>query len=111
FVQQTKWNLQVMTQRALEAESNVEELKLEISFLQEELESSKVKTEDLKAGQITDLGAVKHNIAFALENLHKIIAGANLSIRQLALGAESLHFVAEVLESTGKISEAEGEKE
>ncbi|PKU49033.1 hypothetical protein llap_686 [Limosa lapponica baueri] len=111
FVQQTKWNLQLMTQRALEAESNVEELKQEISILQGELESSKVKSEDLKAGQITDLGAVKHNIDFALENLHKIIAGANLSIRQLALGAESLHFVAEVLESTGKISEAEGEKE
>ncbi|XP_014818757.1 PREDICTED: serologically defined colon cancer antigen 3 homolog [Calidris pugnax] len=111
FVQQTKWNLQLMTQRALEAESTVEELKQEISILRGELESSKAKREDLKPGQITDLGAVKHNIDFALENLHKIIAGANLSIRQLALGAESLHFVAEVLESTGKISEAEEEKE
>ncbi|NWW48661.1 SDCG3 protein, partial [Pedionomus torquatus] len=105
FVQQTKWNLQVMTERALEAEINVEELKQEISFLQGELEISKVKSEDLKAGQTNDLEAVKHNVDFALENLHKIIAGANLSIRQLALGAESLHFVAEILESTGKISE------
>ncbi|XP_054044483.1 endosome-associated-trafficking regulator 1-like [Rissa tridactyla] len=111
FVQQTKWSLQLMTQRALEAESNVEKLKQEISILQGELESSKVENENLKAGQTTDLGAVKHNIDFALQNLHKIIMGANWSVRQLTLGVESLHFVAEVLESTGKISEVEAEKE
>ncbi|KAM6420572.1 endosome-associated-trafficking regulator 1-like [Pluvialis apricaria] len=111
FVQQTKWSLQLMTQRALEAESNVEKLKQEIAILQGELESSKVENENLRAGQTTDLGAVKHNIDFALQNLHKIITGANWSIRQLTSGAESLHFVAEVLESTGKISEVEVEKE
>lgn len=111
FVQQTKWSLQLMTQRALEAESNVEKLKQEISVLQGELESSKVENENLRAGQTTDLGAVKQNIEFALQNLHKIITGANWSIRQLASGTESLHFVAEVLESTGKISEVEIEKE
>ncbi|KAM6146397.1 endosome-associated-trafficking regulator 1-like [Phoenicopterus ruber ruber] len=111
FVQRTEWSLQLMTQRALEAESNVEKLKQEIFILQGELESSKVENKNLRAGQMTDLGAVQHNIDFALQNLHKIITGANWSIRQLASGAESLHFVAEVLESTGKISEVEAEKE
>lgn len=111
FVQRTEWSLQLMTQRALEAESNVEKLKQEIFILQGELESSKVENENLKAGQTTDLGAVKHNIDFALQNLHKIMTSANWSIRQLASGAESLHFVAEVLKSTGKISEVEAEKE
>lgn len=111
FVQQTEWSLQLMTQRALEAESNVEKLKQEIFILQGELESSRVENENLRAGQTTNLGVVKHNIDFALQNLHKIIMGANWSIRQLASGSESLHFVAEVLKSTGKISEVEAEKE
>ncbi|NXT34503.1 SDCG3 protein, partial [Pelecanoides urinatrix] len=111
FVQQTEWSLQLMTQRVLEAEGNVEKLKQEIFILQGELESSKMENENLRAGQTTDLGAMKHNIDFALQNLHKIIKGANLSIRQLASGAESLRFVAEVLESTSKISEVEAEKD
>ncbi|NXF49827.1 SDCG3 protein, partial [Oceanites oceanicus] len=111
FAQLTEWNLQLMTQRALEAESNVEKLKQEIFILQGELESSKVENENLRAGQTTNVGAMKYNIDFALQNLHKIMMGANLSIRQLASGAESLRFVAEVLESTGKISEVETEKD
>ncbi|NXW43225.1 SDCG3 protein, partial [Nyctiprogne leucopyga] len=111
FLQQTEWSLQLMTQRALEAESNVEKLKLAIFILQEELESSQVENENLRAGQTTDLGAVKQNIDFALQNLHQIIMGANWSIRQLTSGAESLRFVAEVLKSTGKISEVEEEEE
>ncbi|XP_010115561.1 PREDICTED: serologically defined colon cancer antigen 3 homolog [Chlamydotis macqueenii] len=110
LVQQTEQSLQLMTQRALEAESNVEKLKQEISILQGELESSRVENKNLRAGQTTNLGATKHNIDFALQNLHKITAGVNLSIRQLASGAESLHFVAEVLKSTGKISEVEAEQ-
>ncbi|KFV19867.1 Serologically defined colon cancer antigen 3, partial [Tauraco erythrolophus] len=105
FVQLTEWSIQEMTQRALEAESNVEKLKHEILILQRELESSKAENENLRAGQTMELGAVKHNIDFALQNLHEIITGANWSIRQLASGAESLHFVAEILKSTGKISE------
>ncbi|NWX05466.1 SDCG3 protein, partial [Caloenas nicobarica] len=111
FVEQKEWSLHVMTQRALEAEHNVEKLKQEIFILQEELESCKMENENLRAGQMTDLGAVKGNIDFALQSLHKIITGANWSIRQLTSGAESLHFVAEVLKSTGKISELEAETE
>ncbi|XP_074945951.1 endosome-associated-trafficking regulator 1-like [Phalacrocorax aristotelis] len=111
FLQRTEWSLQLMTQRALEAESNMEKLKQEIFILRGELESSKVENKNLRAGQATSLGAVKHNIDFALQNLRKIITGANWSIRQLTSGAESLHFVAEVLRSTGKISNAEAEKE
>ncbi|XP_010072281.1 PREDICTED: serologically defined colon cancer antigen 3-like [Pterocles gutturalis] len=79
--------------------------------LQEELENSKMENESLRAGQTTDLGAVKNNIDIALQNLNKIITGANCYIRQLTHGAESLHFVAEVLQSTGKISEVEAKKE
>ncbi|NXQ99526.1 SDCG3 protein, partial [Sagittarius serpentarius] len=111
FVQRTEWGLQLMTQRALEAESNVEKLKEQIFILQGELESSKAENENLRAGQTTDLEAANHVIDFALQSLHKIITGTNLSIRQLASGAESLHIAAEVLKSTGKISEVEAEKE
>ncbi|NXI48776.1 SDCG3 protein, partial [Chloroceryle aenea] len=110
FVQQTEWSLQIMTQRALEAERKVEKLKHEIFILQGELESSKVQKENLRAGQMTDTEVMKHNIDFALQNIYKIIIGANWSIRQLTSGAESLYFVAEVLKSTGKFSEAEDEK-
>uniref|UniRef100_A0A8C0EZ83 Endosome-associated-trafficking regulator 1 n=1 Tax=Bubo bubo TaxID=30461 RepID=A0A8C0EZ83_BUBBB len=86
-------------------------LKQEIFILQGKLESYKVENENLRAGQTTDLGAVKHNTDFALQNLHKIITDTNLSIRQLTSGVMSLHLVTEVLKSTGKISEAEAEKE
>ncbi|NXR09030.1 SDCG3 protein, partial [Semnornis frantzii] len=111
FVHQTEWNLYLMTQRALKAESNMEKLREEISVLQRELESSKAENENLKADQTMDMKAVKHNIDFALQNLHKILMGANPLISQLASGAKSLHFVAEVLRSTGRISKAEEEKE
>lgn len=111
LVQQAERSLQLMTQRALEAESDVERLKQEMIVLQGELETSKVENEHLRAGQTTDLGAVKHNIDVALQSLHKIISGANLSIRQLVSGAESLNFVAELLKSTGKISDAEEEND
>ncbi|NWZ21640.1 SDCG3 protein, partial [Asarcornis scutulata] len=111
LVQQAERSLQLMTQRALEAESDVERLKQEMIVLQGELETSKAENEHLRAGQTTDLGAVKHNIDVALQSLHKIISGANLSIRQLASGAESLNFVAELLKSTGKISDAEDEND
>lgn len=110
FVQQMEWSLQLMTQRALEAENNVEKLKQENFILQGELESSKAENKNLRAGQATDLGAVKHNIDFALQNLHKIILGANWSIKQLTSGTQSLCFIAEVLKSTGNISEVEAEK-
>ncbi|XP_008939166.1 PREDICTED: serologically defined colon cancer antigen 3-like [Merops nubicus] len=110
FLQQTKWSLQLMTQRALEAESNVEKLKQDIFVLQGELERSKMENETLRASQTTDLGAVKHNIDFALQNLYKIVMGADWSIRQLSYGAQSLYFVAEVLKSTGKFSEFEAEQ-
>ncbi|KAM6137175.1 LOW QUALITY PROTEIN: endosome-associated-trafficking regulator 1-like [Pterocles gutturalis] len=109
FVRKTEWSLQVMTQRALDAEKNVEKMKQEMFLLQEELENSKMENESLRAGQTT-AGAVKNNIDIALQNLNKIITGANCYIRQLTHGAESLHFVAEVLQSTGKISEVEAKK-
>ncbi|XP_009864404.1 PREDICTED: serologically defined colon cancer antigen 3 homolog [Apaloderma vittatum] len=111
FAQWTECNLQLMTQWALEAESNVEKLKQEIFILRGELDRVRLENENLKADKKTDLGAVKHNMDFALQNLHKIINGANWSITQLTSGLESLHFLAEVLKSTGKISEVGAEKE
>ncbi|XP_015718622.1 endosome-associated-trafficking regulator 1-like [Coturnix japonica] len=108
--QQTERSLQLMTQRAMEAENHVEKLKQEMLLLQGELESSKVKNENLKAGQSVDSEVVKHNVDFALKNLQKIIAGANWSIKQLVAGTESLNFVTEILKSTGKISDAKAEE-
>ncbi|NXJ14445.1 SDCG3 protein, partial [Odontophorus gujanensis] len=105
--QQTEHSLQLMTHRALEAENQVEKLKQEMVLLQGELETFKVENESLRVGQSTDLEVVKHNVDFALENLQKIIVGANWSIKQLVAGTESLNFVSEVLKSTGKISDAE----
>uniref|UniRef100_A0A8C9ELS8 Endosome-associated-trafficking regulator 1 n=1 Tax=Pavo cristatus TaxID=9049 RepID=A0A8C9ELS8_PAVCR len=108
--QQTERSLQLMTQRALEAENHVEKLKQEMLLLQGELESSKMKNESLRAGQSMDPEVVKHNVDFALKNLQKIIAGANWSIKQLVAGTESLNFVTEILKSTGKISDAGAEE-
>ncbi|NXX13444.1 SDCG3 protein, partial [Podargus strigoides] len=111
FIQRIESNFQLMTQRALKAESNMEKLRKEIVILQGQLESSKMENKNLRAGQPTDLRAVEHNIDIALQYLHKVMMGANCSIRQLTSGVKSLHFVAKVLKSTGKISEVEAEKE
>ncbi|OXB77521.1 UNVERIFIED_CONTAM: hypothetical protein H355_015813 [Colinus virginianus] len=105
--QQMDHSLQLMTQRALEAENHVEKLKQEMVLLRGELETFKVENESLRVGQSTDLEVVKHNVDFALENLQKILVGANWSIKQLVAGTELLNFVSEVLKSTGKISDAE----
>ncbi|XP_010192991.1 PREDICTED: serologically defined colon cancer antigen 3 homolog [Mesitornis unicolor] len=102
--------LQLMTQQALEAESNMKKLKQEVFAVQEELERTKLENESLRAGQTTDLGAVRCDINFVLKNLNKIIMGTNWSIVQLTSGAELLRFVAEILKSTGKISEVEAQK-
>ncbi|NXY87708.1 SDCG3 protein, partial [Alcedo cyanopectus] len=110
FVQQTERNFQMMTQRALEAESKVEKLKQEISIILEELESSKVENEKLRASQMINPGVAKHSIDLALQSLSKIIMGAGWSIKHLTSGVQSLNFVAELLKSAGKISEAEAEE-
>ncbi|NXL90769.1 SDCG3 protein, partial [Alectura lathami] len=110
-IQQTERSLQPMTQRALEAENHVEQLKKEMLLLQDGLEASKVENENLRAGKTTDLEAVKHKVDFALQSLRKIIKGANWSIKQLVSGTGSLSFVAELLKSAGKLSDAEAERE
>ncbi|XP_010207030.2 endosome-associated-trafficking regulator 1 [Colius striatus] len=111
FVQQTQWNFQLMTQRALGAESKVEKLQQEIFTLQRELESRKAKNKNQKVGQMISLEAMKRNIDFTVQKLYKIVTGANQSIKQLSSGVESLLFAAEVLKSTGIISEVETEIE
>ncbi|NXX75685.1 SDCG3 protein, partial [Urocolius indicus] len=111
FVQQTEWNFQLMTWRALEAESKVEKLQQEIFTLQRELESWKAKNKDQKVGQMISLEAIKRNTDFTVQELYKIVTGANQFIRQLSSGVESLLFTAEVLKSTGLISEVETEIE
>ncbi|KYO36327.1 endosome-associated-trafficking regulator 1 [Alligator mississippiensis] len=109
ILHQAEHNLQLMTQRALRAESNAGKLRQEMSFLQSELEFCKVENENLRADQSADLGAVKQNIKVALQNLRRIIVGANLSIKQLVSGAELLHLVADLLKSIDKISEVNKE--
>ncbi|XP_010152937.1 PREDICTED: serologically defined colon cancer antigen 3-like [Eurypyga helias] len=109
FAQKTARSLQLMTQRALEAESNTEKLKKEIFILRGELERSKEENESLRASQATNLNAMKYSIDFTLQSLQRIITGANWSIKQLVSGVNSLHFITEVLKSTGKISEGENQ--
>ncbi|XP_065596961.1 endosome-associated-trafficking regulator 1-like [Cyrtonyx montezumae] len=104
--QQTEHSLQLMTQRALEAENHVKKLKQEMVLLQGELEAFKLENESLRMGQSTNLKVVKHNVDFALENIQKILRGANWTIKQLVAGTELLNFVSEVLKSTDKISDA-----
>uniref|UniRef100_A0A674IHT0 Endosome-associated-trafficking regulator 1 n=1 Tax=Terrapene triunguis TaxID=2587831 RepID=A0A674IHT0_9SAUR len=84
-------------------------LKQEVSLLQVELESFKTENDMLRAGQSDSLGAVQQNVDVALQNLHRVIANAHLSIKQLVSGTEMLHFVADLLKSIDKISEVKKE--
>uniref|UniRef100_A0A8C3IH16 Endosome-associated-trafficking regulator 1 n=1 Tax=Chrysemys picta bellii TaxID=8478 RepID=A0A8C3IH16_CHRPI len=84
-------------------------LKQEVSLLQVELESFKTENDMLRAGQSASLGAVQQNVDVALQNLHRVIANAHLSIKQLVSGTEMLHFVADLLKSIDKISEVKKE--
>ncbi|NXJ07681.1 SDCG3 protein, partial [Odontophorus gujanensis] len=106
MVQHVEQNLQLMTKRALKAESNVTKLKQENALLQVQLKNCEMENEALRSGQCASLAAVKQNAATAVQNLLTVIASSRSSIKQLISGAESLQLVADLLQSIDRISEA-----
>ncbi|OXB67115.1 hypothetical protein ASZ78_005688 [Callipepla squamata] len=106
MVQHVEQNLQLMTKRALKAESNVAKLKQENALLQVRLKNCEMENEALRSGQCASLAAVKQNAATAVQNLLAVIASSRSSIKQLISGAESLQLVADLLRSIDRISEA-----
>lgn len=109
LVQQAERSLQAMTQRALKAESDLEKAKQEVFFLQAELSCYKMENESLRSGQSVNMGAVKHHIDVALQNLLRVTSHAHTTINQMVFGAETLAFVADLLKSVGRMSELETE--
>ncbi|XP_053551545.1 endosome-associated-trafficking regulator 1 [Bombina bombina] len=105
MVQQVENNLQMMTKRATKAENNVTKLKQEVALLQIQLNTYKSENEALRKGETAGMNAVKQNASLALENLHKVVSGAQSSIKQLLSGAETLNLVGELLRSIDKIAE------
>ncbi|KAL8221918.1 UNVERIFIED_CONTAM: hypothetical protein K2H54_074652 [Gekko kuhli] len=109
LVQQAERSLQTMTQRTLKAESDLEKAKQEIYFLQAELSCYKMENESLRSGQSGNMGAVKHHIDVALQNLLRVTSHAHATIHQMVFGAETLALVADLLKSVGRMSEMETE--
>lgn len=104
-VQQVEQNLELMTKRAVKAESHVMKLKQDINLLQAQVSSFKRENEALRAGQGASLTVVKQNTDVALQNLRMVMSSAHTSIKQLVSGAETLNLVAEILKSIDRISE------
>nr|XP_056702530.1 endosome-associated-trafficking regulator 1-like [Euleptes europaea] len=111
LVQQAEHSLQFMTQRALKAENDLEKIKQEMCFLQAELSCYKMENESLRSGQSSNMGAVKHHIDVALQNLLRVTNHAHATIHQLVFGTETLTLVADLLKSVGRMSEIETENE
>ncbi|XP_036892578.1 endosome-associated-trafficking regulator 1 isoform X2 [Sturnira hondurensis] len=110
-VQQVEQNLELMTKRAVKAESHVMKLKQEISLLQAQVSDFQRENEALRSGQGASLAVVKQNTDVALQNLRMVMSSAHTSIKQLVSGAETLNLVAEILKSIDRISEIEEEAE
>ncbi|XP_078238972.1 endosome-associated-trafficking regulator 1 [Pogona vitticeps] len=105
MVQQVEENLQLMTKRAVKAESNAVRLKQENALLQVQVENYRREGEALKRGHVANLAVVKQNTDVALQNLLAVITKSKVSIRQLISGAEELQLVVDLLKSLDKISE------
>uniref|UniRef100_A0A8D2LTQ9 Endosome-associated-trafficking regulator 1 n=1 Tax=Varanus komodoensis TaxID=61221 RepID=A0A8D2LTQ9_VARKO len=105
MVQQVEENLQLMTKRAVKAESSVIKLKQENVLLQAQVESFKLEKETLRAGHSANVALMKRNVDVALQNLLAVVTKSRSSVQQLISGAEELQLVAEFLKSIGKISE------
>uniref|UniRef100_H0XLI9 Endosome-associated-trafficking regulator 1 n=1 Tax=Otolemur garnettii TaxID=30611 RepID=H0XLI9_OTOGA len=110
-VQKVEQNLELMTKRAVKAETHIMKLKQEVHLLQAQVSDFKHENEALRSGHSTSLNVVKQNTDVALENLHVVMNSAQASIKQLASGAETLNLVAEILKSIDKISEVKEEEE
>ncbi|XP_051492384.1 endosome-associated-trafficking regulator 1 [Apus apus] len=108
MVQHVEQNLQLMTKRAVRAESSATKLKQENALLQVQLKNCQAENEALR-GQSASLAAVKQNTDLALQNLLTVISSSRSSIRQLLSGAESLELVADLLRCTDRVSEVPAE--
>ncbi|XP_008945953.1 PREDICTED: serologically defined colon cancer antigen 3 homolog, partial [Merops nubicus] len=104
MVQHVEQNLQLMTKRAVKAESSTAKLKQENALLQVQLKNYKEENEVLRSSQ-SSLAAVRQNADLALQNLLSVITSSRASIRQLVSGAESLQLVAELLRSIDRVAE------
>ncbi|XP_044309108.1 endosome-associated-trafficking regulator 1 isoform X2 [Varanus komodoensis] len=101
MVQQVEENLQLMTKRAVKAESSVIKLKQENVLLQAQVESFKLEKETLRAGHSANVALMKRNVDVALQNLLAVVTKSRSSVQQLISGAEELQLVAEFLKSIG----------
>ncbi|XP_004714570.2 endosome-associated-trafficking regulator 1, partial [Echinops telfairi] len=110
-VQQVEQNLELMTKRAVKAESQVVKLKQDLGLLQAQISTFEQENEALRCGQGASLTVVKQNTDMALQNLRIVISNAHESIKQLVSGAETLNLVAEILKSIDRISEIKEEPE
>lgn len=99
LVQQTECHLQLMTQRALDAETNVERLKQKIFILQGQLERCKLWNENPRTGWP---GSGEAQPRFQQAKPPRAHDGQNW-LPQAAPPSGMLPVVAEVLESTRKI--------
>ncbi|NXI59812.1 SDCG3 protein, partial [Chloroceryle aenea] len=105
MVQHVEQNLQLMTKRAVKAETSATKLRQENALLQVQLNNYKAENEALRSGQSASLATVKQNAELALQSLLTVISNSRSSIKQLLSGAESLQLVAELLKSLDRISE------
>ncbi|NXJ70475.1 SDCG3 protein, partial [Rostratula benghalensis] len=105
MVQHVEQNLQLMTKRAVKAETNAAKLKQEKALLQVQLQNSEREKEALRRGQAVSLAAVRQKADLALQNLLTVIAHSRSSMKQLVSGAESLQLVADVLRSIDRMAE------
>ncbi|XP_006900695.1 PREDICTED: serologically defined colon cancer antigen 3, partial [Elephantulus edwardii] len=110
-VQQVEQNLELMTKRAVKAETHVLKLKQEVSLLQTQVCNFKQENEALRCGQGASLTTVRQNTDVALQNLRLVMSNARASIKQLVSGAETLNLVAEILKSIDRISEIKEDQE
>lgn len=105
MVQSVEQNLQLMTKRAVKAENNISKLKQEMLKLQGQLEDYKSENERLRLGETTALATMRHNAQVASEYLNKAAQDAEISIKQLLTGRETLCLVSQLLSSIDKITE------
>ncbi|XP_059909112.1 endosome-associated-trafficking regulator 1 isoform X3 [Gadus macrocephalus] len=104
MVHSVEQNLQLMTKRAVKAESGVSKLKQELQQLQGHMEIIKLENERLLAEQLETMKTMKQNARTAADYLGKTAIQARCSIKQLLGEAENLHLVSQLLQSIDKIS-------
>lgn len=105
MVHSVEQNLHLMTKRALKAESTVSKLRQELQHTQGQSETLRAENDRLKAAESVTVTTMKHNALLASEHLSKAVGNAEMSIRQLLSGAETLSLVSQLLHSIDSISE------